>query len=419
MRFGLLYHHQLPRPWADDSEERMLLESLEQIELADKLGFDYVWETEHHFMEEYSHSSAPEVFLAAAAARTSRIRLAHGIVSLPPGVNHPVRVAERLATLDLISGGRVDFGTGQGSTQLELEAFGVSRATKQEQWQEALEVVTRLLTESPFTGHSGAFLDLPPRNVVPKPKQKPHPPLWAACSRPEAVEQAARNGLGALSFAFISPEEAKARVDAYYRVIASEQCVPAGFAVNPQFALVLPFSCHEDEEVALDRGLEGAHFFAYSFMHYYVNGKHRPGQSNVTEDFQRLRGQLGLVRDPGAAFLAAVDDKTREERAALRRCIGTPKQLTETIRAYEEAGVDQIIFQAQIGANRHCDILESLELFAAEVLPEFAERRPAREAAKQERLAAAVQAAVARKPRQSADVSDYVARAERPEMMRR
>jgi alkanesulfonate monooxygenase SsuD/methylene tetrahydromethanopterin reductase-like flavin-dependent oxidoreductase (luciferase family) len=133
MRFGLLYHHQLPRPWEADSEERLFNESLEQIELADKLGFDCAWATEHHFLEEYSHGSAPEVFLAAAAARTKNIRLAHGIVSLPPAVNHPARVAERLATLDLISGGRVEFGTGQGSTELELQAFGVDRATKRDQ----------------------------------------------------------------------------------------------------------------------------------------------------------------------------------------------------------------------------------------------------------------------------------------------
>jgi alkanesulfonate monooxygenase SsuD/methylene tetrahydromethanopterin reductase-like flavin-dependent oxidoreductase (luciferase family) len=416
MRFGLLYHHQLPRPWAEDSEERMLNESLDQITLADRLGFDYAWETEHHFMDEYSHSSAPEVFLAAAAARTKRIRLAHGIVSLPPGVNHPVRVAERLATLDLISGGRVDFGTGQGSTQLELEAFGVNRETKREQWEEAVEVITRLLTETPFTGHNGRFIDLPPRNVLPKPKQKPHPPMWVACSSPQTVETAARNGMGALSFAFISPEQAKERVDAYYETLASDECLPMGFSVNPNFALVLPFMCHQDEQVALDRGLDGAYFFAYSFMHYYVNGKHRPGVTDVTADFERMRHQLGFVRDLGDSALAAMDPKTRAERAALRRGIGTPEQLTEVIRAYEDAGVDQIIFQAQIGANKHEHVCEALELFAAEVMPEFEARREERDAAKQRRLEVPIKEALARKPQRSVDVSDYVTKAERPEL---
>src|SRR2546425_8776317 len=118
MRFGIFYEHQLPRPWAPDSEYRLLLDSLEQIELADRLGYDYAWEVEHHFLEEYSHSSAPEVFLAAASQRTSRIRLGHGIVQLT--TNHPARVAERIATLDLVSHGRVEFGMGEGSSVTEL-----------------------------------------------------------------------------------------------------------------------------------------------------------------------------------------------------------------------------------------------------------------------------------------------------------
>src|SRR3984957_18074214 len=117
MKFGLLYEMETPRPWTDRSEYNIYWQALEQIELADRLGFDYVWEVEHHFLEEYSHSSAPEVFLAAASQRTSRIRLGHGIVQLPVGVNHPARVAERIATLDLVSDGRVDFGTGESSSE--------------------------------------------------------------------------------------------------------------------------------------------------------------------------------------------------------------------------------------------------------------------------------------------------------------
>src|SRR6267154_6648438 len=127
MNFGIFYEHQLPRPWGPKSEYQLLQDSLTQIELADKLGYDYAWEVEHHFLEEYSHSSAPEVFLAAASQRTRRIRLGHGIVQLPPGFNHPARVAERIATLDLVSGGRVDFGTGESSSQMELGGFGVDR----------------------------------------------------------------------------------------------------------------------------------------------------------------------------------------------------------------------------------------------------------------------------------------------------
>ena len=125
MKFGVFYEHQLPRPWVEGSEQQLFQDALSQVELADRLGVDYAWEVEHHFLEEYSHSSAPEVFLAAASQRTKRIRLGHGIVLMPPGYNHPARVAERIATLDLVSNGQADFGTGESASRAELEGFGI------------------------------------------------------------------------------------------------------------------------------------------------------------------------------------------------------------------------------------------------------------------------------------------------------
>lgn len=396
MRFGLIYLLQTPRPWAEDTEERVYKEALEQIELADRLGFDTVWASEHHFLDEYSHSSAPEVFLAAAAARTRRIRLAHGIVSVPPAVNHPARVAERIAALDLVSGGRVEFGTGQGSTQHELGAFGVDRETKREQWREAIGVITRMLTEVPFTGHHGRWFDMPPRNVLPKPKQKPHPPLWVACSSPETVETAARNGVGALSFAFMTTEETRERVSAYYKLLESDECVPVGKAVNANFAVALPFLCHADEETAYERALGGVNFYVNSFMHFYVRGEHRPGITDLETEFAK---QVPLPPES----VARMDQ-------VVRRAIGTPRKIRELIRAQEDAGVDEVIFQLQLGGNRHEDICESLELFAREVMPEFAERREAREAAKEERLGPAIESALGRIEPNTEDVSDYVIR---------
>src|SRR5207248_5117712 len=132
-------------------------------------GVDHMWEVEHHFLEEYAHSSAPEIFLAACSQRTKNIRLGHGITLLPPAYNHPARVAERIATLDLVSNGRVEFGTGESSAELELGGFNIDPALKREMWLEGLEVAVRCLTEEPFTGHAGNHVQLPPRNVVPKP----------------------------------------------------------------------------------------------------------------------------------------------------------------------------------------------------------------------------------------------------------
>jgi alkanesulfonate monooxygenase SsuD/methylene tetrahydromethanopterin reductase-like flavin-dependent oxidoreductase (luciferase family) len=411
LRFGLIYHHQLPRPWAEDSEERLFNEALEQIELADRLGLDYAWATEHHFFEEYAHSPAPEVFLANAAARTKNIRLAHGIIHLPPAVNHPVRVAERLAVLDLISGGRLEFGSGQGSSQLEVGAFGIELKDKYAQWHEALEVIIRMMTETPFTGHKGTWVDVPPRNIVPKPKQKPHPPLWRACTRRESIQDAAREGMGALAFSFVNPEEASEWVHAYYDTLASEECHPLGHAVNANVAMVLPFMCHEDEEVALDRGLEAAHFFSYSLMHYYVTGEHRPGVTDIWGDFQGAKERLGFTREPVVPdeedVQSHVAQAMMDQVGSLRRGIGTPDQIRDIIRRYDAVGVDQIIFSVQIGKNKHEHICESLELFAREVMPEFVEGREQKEAEKQERLRMPIKEALGRVERKTADISDF------------
>src|SRR5690242_21405145 len=138
MRFGIFYEHQMPRPWEEGAHEKLLRDALEQVELADRVGFDYVWEVEHHFLEEYSHSSAPEVFLAAASQRTERIRLGHGIVQLPPAFNHPARVAERISMLDLVSNGRADFGTGESSSEAELGGFMIDPIDKRAMWEEGL-----------------------------------------------------------------------------------------------------------------------------------------------------------------------------------------------------------------------------------------------------------------------------------------
>ncbi len=413
MRFGIFYEHQLPRPWEEDSERRLIADALDQIELADRLGFGYLWEVEHHFLEEYSHSSAPEVFLAAASQRTEHMRLGHGIIQTAPPYNHPARTAERVAMLELVSGGRVEFGSGESSSEAELGGFGIDPSVKREAWLEGLEVAIRCMTESPFTGVEGRFVTMPPRNVVPKPVQKPHPPLWVACSRRDTILLAAELGIGALSFAFIEPEDAAQWV-ADYEATLEDRCVPVGRAVNPQVACVSPMMCARDEETAIARGLEGANFFGYSLAHYYVFGDHVPARTNVWEEFEERRGKMGY--SPEAAVAAATETLGAKaaagDQTGLRGAVGTPDQLREFLRRYEAAGVDQLIFVMQAGRNRHDDIMESIELFGTEVLPEFAERDEAAAAAKAERLAPAVEAALARRVDDSPPMPpDYVMKA--------
>ena len=398
MKFGIFYEHQLPRPWEQDSERQLIQHALDQISFADKLGFDYVWEVEHHFLEEYSHSSAPEVFLAAASQRTKNIRLGHGIIQTAPQYNHPARTAERVAMLDLVSNGRLDFGSGESSSEAELGGFKIPYMAKRDAWLEGLEVAIRCMTEDPFTGFKGDFCDVPPRNVVPKPTQKPHPPLWVACSRRDTILLAAEKGMGALTFAFIDPEEAQQWVGDYERVM-TEKCVPVGKAVNPSVACVTPMMCHPDEDTAIAMGLEGGNFFGYSLAHFYVFGEHVPGKTNVWEEFQERRGKLGY--SPEAAIAAKQETLGAKaaagESEGLRGAVGTPDQIREFLRRYEEAGVDQIIFVMQAGRNRHEHIMESLERFATDVMPEFAERDDKLVAAKAKRFEPIIEAAMARK----------------------
>jgi alkanesulfonate monooxygenase SsuD/methylene tetrahydromethanopterin reductase-like flavin-dependent oxidoreductase (luciferase family) len=401
VKFGLFFEHQVPRPWADGDERRVFAEALEQIELADRLGFDCAWLVEHHFLEEYSHSSAPELFLAAASQRTSRVRLGHGIVHTVPAINHPARVAERIATLDVLSGGRVEFGTGEGSAAAELDAFGVTPADKRAMWEEGLRVALRCLSETPFTGHVGEHLRMPPRNVVPKPLQRPHPPVWVACSRRDTIHLAAQKGIGALAFAFFDPEEARNWVDDYYTTLASEG-VPIGDAVNANLACVTSFFCHHDEAEAIRRGAEGVNFIGYSLGHYYVFGRHVPGAGNLWEDYRSRRAERGF--DPDAVALATGNpDRLGATVVAngtqgLRGAMGTPNQLRDYLRRYEECGVDQVILSCSAGRNRHEHIMEALELFAREVMPEFAERHEHRERAKAARLEPVLSTMMARKP---------------------
>jgi len=412
MRFGIFYEHQLPRPWQPDDEHRLLKDALEQIELADRLGIDFAWEVEHHFLEEYSHSSAPEVFLAAVSQRTRRIRLGHGIVQLPVAFNHPARIAERIATLDLVSDGRVEFGTGEASSEVELAGFGIDRATKRDQWTEAIDAITRMFVEEPFAGYDGTYVKMPPRNVVPKPFQKPHPPLWVACSRRETIHMAATKGIGALSFSFIEPAAAREWVDDYYNTLTSEQCVPAGFAVNPNMTVVTPFMCNRDEQTAIERGLDGGHFFGYSLGHYYVFGDHKPGQTNVWDEFQQNRSVYGFDRDVAAQTEVHLAQQLFQQAlGSSRGAIGTPDQIREFLRGYQAAGVDQVVFASQAGRNTHENICESMELFAKEVMPEFAEHADEREREKLERLGPAMEKALARRepPRKPPD--DYFVRA--------
>ena len=370
MKIGLFYELQTPRPWDAESEHSVIQEALQQIELADEIGIDYVWAVEHHFLEEYCHCSAPEVFLAAASQRTKRIRLGHGIVLAAPQVNHPARIAERIATLDHVSNGRVEFGTGEGPSDLELDGFHLSRDEKNAAWREGLSAVVGMMTEDVFPGVDGRFVQVPRRSVVPKPYQRPHPPLWVACNRMEKIIEAARLGLGALNFSFgVKPELAARYASAYYNRLAAG-IEPIGKAVNPNLAVVTGFACTRSTAEA-NEAFKAMKFFMHAINYYFEPGREMPDRLD-------LRATFG-----DGSQVANVD---HADPASLG-IFGDPELVSRELLTYEESGVDQVILVAQAGGYPHEQIMSSLRLFGSEVLPAIKERDAAGAPEKAARLA--------------------------------
>ena len=348
MKFGVFYEHQIPRPWDELSEYRQFQNALTQIEVADKAGFDYAWQVEHHFLEEYSHGSAPSAFLSAASQRTKNIRLGHGVFQLT--TNHPIRVAEQIATLDLLSGGRAELGTGEGVGPTELHPFQARVREKRKMWEEGLRALIPCFTTEGCS-FEGEYFKWPARNVLPKPMQKPHPPLWVACSNLNTIEMAARRGIGALGFQFATPEGARAWVNRYYNLFTSELEPLTDYALNPNLAVVSGFMCAETDEEARAKA-DGWTFFVFCLEY---NGTHdyAPGTVNLWEEYQAWK-------------------KTEKAQKAFSTgLVGSPETIRTKLREFADAHVDQIILLNQAGKNTHEDICSSLELFGREVMPEF------------------------------------------------
>lgn len=369
MKFGIFYEHQIPRPWTPDSEYRQFQDALTQVEVADRVGYDHAWMVEHHFLEEYSHGSSPTAFLAAASQRTKNIRLGHGIFQLP--TNHPIHVAEHVATLDLLSGGRVDLGTGEGTGPSELHPFGARVRRKRDMWEEGLRAVHGCMTEDDFS-FDGEFWQFPRRNVLPKPMQKPHPPLWVACSNLSTIEMAARRGIGALGFQFATADGARAWVNRYYSLISSDQVEPlTDYEWNPNIAMVSGFMCAETDEKAQAMA-DGWTFFIFCLEKNSTHS-YEPGTANLWEEYQDWKGT------------------EKHERAMAAGLIGSPETIREKLRTFADTNIDQIILLNQAGKNTHADICSSLELFAAEVMPEFQALEPEHQEWKRSVMAGEIQ----------------------------
>jgi alkanesulfonate monooxygenase SsuD/methylene tetrahydromethanopterin reductase-like flavin-dependent oxidoreductase (luciferase family) len=356
MKFGLLYEMETPRPWNALSEYNTYWQALAQIELADRIGVDYVWEVEHHFLEEYSHSPAPEVFYGAVSQRTKNIRIAHGVRLLPFKFNNPIKVAEQAAVLDIMSNGRMDLGTGRSTTAQELDGFSVDYDRTREEVREALDIIVKAWTDE-ILEYDGKLIKVPPRRVVPKPIQKPHPPMWMACVAPDSYQMAGDRGLGVLSFSLNFEQVQKSR-EAYKQAFDKRtDQVPK--VPNDQFAgMIICHVSENKEEEAI--GIEGARWF----MHNVAKLFEPLMTKNKLYSYEYLRNLMNMDLDPKDAS----DAQLKEHHMVV---VGNPDEVCRKLENFERAGIDQVIMFKQAGRIPHQNIMKSLKLIGKHVLPYF------------------------------------------------
>ena len=363
MDFGALYEMQVRRPWNARTEYDTYWNTLHQAVAAEEAGFSHVWAVEHHFREEYSHLGAPEVWLTAVAQHTSRIRLGHGIALLPIPFNHPVRLAERTAALDIMSNGRVDLGTGRSVVEFELDGFGIELGDSRPMWEESMTFLQQLWSSGDeLVTFDGKYFALPPRKVFPRPIQDPHPPLWMAATSPGSYQLAGDFGLGVLAFGMATSKEAMGRRLAEWR--AALRATERPMAVkNEQAGVLLMTYCAPTRKEAraiceeafvdfLDHSIDvfvrwGEKRELPPGYEWYVEAGRKAGQQSGREKFDYLL-ENGMV------------------------LVGTPDDICQSVEDYHNAGATQIITLTQLGHISQEETLSSIRLMGSDVIPHFA-----------------------------------------------
>ena len=381
MKFGLAYEMQ--RPSLDD--HAVVEETIDQCILADEMGFDYVWFVEHHFLTTFSSSPCPEVIFGALSRLTKRIRLGFGVVILP--YHHPIRVAERVAMVDQLSHGRVDFGTGR-SAPYEQTGMGIDPRDSREMWEESLSMIPKIWASDTYE-YEGKFWKVPPREVLPKPYQKPHPPIWVAALQPATYELAAQKGIGVMALGVSAPSVLEPHIHEYRKNI--QQANPVGAVVNDQWLNSIFGYCGEDNAAARE-------LCAQSLKTFFGPG--RPYVQDQKDIYQRLLEQWGgLPEDLVQNFSRFIDVKEVSEEGAATQfdlsggsalahkiweevdadtladrgvtVSGDPESCIAAIKLHEATGVDQVQFLMATETIGHADVMKSLELFGKHVIPAF------------------------------------------------
>jgi alkanesulfonate monooxygenase SsuD/methylene tetrahydromethanopterin reductase-like flavin-dependent oxidoreductase (luciferase family) len=373
VKFALFYEIPVPRPWTPDQEHQAYKNTLEQAILGDRVGFHAFWTVEHHFLEEYSHCSNPEVLYGAVAARTTNIRIGYGVRLLPKPYNHPIRSAESAAVLDLLSDGRVDFGTGRSSTRAELEGFDLEPSETRQMWREALHHIVSAWTEDEYQADGEYWRMGAPRRVLPKPLQKPHPPIFGATSSLDGHREVGRQGIGLCSFTVgLPPEELVKNISAY-REGLSECEQPVGKFKNETAATFTMVHCGPTKEEAYEVA-------ARSFEWY---PKHGAGLiASVAEWMEERQQDLGT-------YQYAANPLQHQREGAFEHLnfeyihgvgagvVGDPDECIETCKRYEAAGCDLLLCLVNPYDIPHDQVMQSIELFGKHVIPEFDKEKAA------------------------------------------
>lgn len=378
VKFSLIYEAQTVDA-SRAGDYRVFHEALEQCLLAEEMGFDVIWAVEHTALTNYAQMSAPETFLAFVAGRTRRIHVGHGVVCLPPAMNHPVKVAERIATLDILSEGRVHFGVGKGGTQQEAGTFGYDLATLQPMIDESMYLIPRIMVEDEIE-HHGTYIDIPRRPIHPKPYQDPHPPMYLACTHDASLATAGGRGMGALVLGFGGPEEV-ARKNARYREAFRNRRPEdqVGYRPTEHLAALCPAIVLDDGEEARRIGLRGQRYFMESLAYWYTGGE-KPDHTKWADDDMLVTQTTGetIIKTKFASEDVVIDFS--DPALALlnpNHAYGTVQDCIGYVARLLDAGVDEILFLCQMGTVPQDAQLETIRNIGERVIPYFRDRAPA------------------------------------------
>jgi alkanesulfonate monooxygenase SsuD/methylene tetrahydromethanopterin reductase-like flavin-dependent oxidoreductase (luciferase family) len=338
------------------AEHEALMNELEAVIAADKAGFKYVWITEHHFLDEYSHLSANDVVAGYLARATERIHIGSGIFNPLPQVNHPAKLAERVAMLDHLTEGRFEFGTGRGAGSHEILGFlhkdGITDTTAtREIWEDVIGEFAKMWTQDEYEGYEGKFWALPPRKILPKPYVKPHPAMWYAAGNTSSWEMCALKGLGVLGFSVQDFEGLKPVLAAYKNAIAKAE--PVGAFVNDNVMITTAAQCAETEEEAIKDYVAGRPMYLVSNVYRYHDTFPHPEEiPNWPDLIPDLDAEgVKMMMDAGGAI------------------VGTPDQCLAACQRWADAGVDQLVFG--IGPSSQESTLKTIELLGKHVIPKL------------------------------------------------